>query len=126
MQISIQSLEVTYNKMPYRFIVKKVFNTSRNEISFHCWAPEDNMQAKELMKNDVLFFEWDHQKSDLSTNSDSPVSETIRQAIKANFSLERAQKYLSVFPLKYQTRKIASNKKKKINPADTIALKRKR
>lgn len=90
MQISIQSLEVTYNKMPYRFIVKKVFNTSRNEISFHCWAPEDNMQAKELMKNDVLFFEWDHQKSDLSTNSDSPVSETIRQAIKANFSLERA------------------------------------
>ncbi len=90
MQISIQSLEVTYNMMPYRFIVKKVFNTSRNEISFHCWAPEDHMQAKELMKNDVLFFEWDHQKSDLRTNSESPVSETIRQAIKANFSLERA------------------------------------
>jgi hypothetical protein len=90
MQISIQSLEVTYNKVPYRFIVKKVFNTSRNEVSFHCWAPEDNIQAKELMKNDVLLFEWDQQRSDLRSHTDSPVSETLREAIKASFSMERA------------------------------------
>jgi len=90
MQISIQSLEITYNKTPYRFIVKKVFNTSRNEVSFHCWAPEDNVQAKELTRNDVLLFEWDRQKADLLSHHQSPVSETLKTAIKERFSMELA------------------------------------
>ena len=88
MQISIQSLEITYNQVPYRFIVKKV--TSRNEVSFHCWAPEDNMHAKELMKNDVLMFEWDGQKEELRSSTESPVSEPLRQAIQKHFAIERA------------------------------------
>jgi hypothetical protein len=90
MQISIQSLEVTYNQVPYRFIVKKVFNTSRNEVTFHCWAPEDNFQAKQLMQSEVLMFEWDHQREELKTNMNTPVSETLREAIKQKFTMERA------------------------------------
>ena len=89
MQISIQSLEVTYNQVPYRFIVKKVAN-NRNEVSFHCWAPEDHLQAKELIKNDVLLFEWDHQREELKAHAENPVSEPIRQAIQKHFSMERA------------------------------------
>jgi hypothetical protein len=90
MQISIQSLEITHNKTPYRFIVKKVFNTSKNEVTFHCWAPEDNVKAKELIKSEVLMFEWDHQKEELRAYAESPVSEELQQAIKENFLLERA------------------------------------
>jgi hypothetical protein len=90
MQISIQSLEITHNKTPYRFIVKKIFNTSKNEVSFHCWAPEDNARAKELIKSDVLMFEWDGQKGELRASPNSPVSEELGQAIKENFSFERA------------------------------------
>lgn len=92
MQISIQSLEITYNKVPYRFIVKRVFNTSRNEISFHCWAPDDNTQAKNLIRNEVLMFEWDHQRAELRHNHtiESPVSDYLKQAIRENFPMERA------------------------------------
>jgi len=85
MQISIQSLEITYDKVPYRFIVKKVFNTSRNEILFHCWAPEDNTHAKKLLNNEVLLFEWDHQREELMYNSDNPVSKELKQAIQRIF-----------------------------------------
>jgi hypothetical protein len=90
MQISIQSLEITHNKTPYRFIVKKIFNTSKNEVSFHCWAPEDNAQAKALINSDVLMFEWDGLKGELRSYADTPVSDELRQAIRDNFSFERA------------------------------------
>jgi hypothetical protein len=89
MQISIQSLEVTYNKVPYRFIVKKMFNTGRNEISFHCWAPEDNEQAKNLIRNEVLMFEWDHRSMQLRHYSDHPVNHILKDAIAENFLTER-------------------------------------
>lgn len=89
MQISIQSVEITYNKVPYRFIVKKVFNSS-NEISFHCWAPEDSFQTKALIENEVLLFEWDKHRLELRAKRDSPVSEYLREAIKESFSMERA------------------------------------
>lgn len=88
MQISIQSLEITYNKAPYRFIVKKVFNTSRNEISFHCWAPEDNTSSKALINNEIIMFEWDHQREELSYNSDHPVSMELKEAIQRIFPRE--------------------------------------
>lgn len=90
MQISIQSLEITYNKVPYRFIVKKVFNTSRNEISFHCWAPEDNAPSRDLIRNEVLMFEWDQQSEELKPRTDSPVTDSIKQAIRKHFPMERA------------------------------------
>jgi hypothetical protein len=90
MQISIQSLEITHDTVPYRFIVKKVFNTSKNEITFHCWAPEDNMQTKELIKSDVLLFEWDRQNEELKPVAESPVCNELRQAIQKHFSMERA------------------------------------
>jgi hypothetical protein len=90
MQISIQSLEVTYNKVPYRFIVKKMFNTSRNETSFHCWAPEDNESAKNLIRNEVLMFEWDRQSLQLRHYSDHPVNNILKDAIAENFLSERA------------------------------------
>ncbi|HEX6915228.1 MAG TPA: hypothetical protein VF145_08290 [Chitinophagaceae bacterium] len=90
MQITIQSLEVTYNKIPYRFIVKKVVNTSRNEISFHCWAPEDNPTSKDLINNEVLLFEWDQHHEDLRPSKDHPVSQQLKQAIRECFSMERA------------------------------------
>lgn len=90
MQITIQSLEITYNTVPYRFIVKRVFNTSRNEITFHCWAPEDNLQAKELIKAEVLMFEWDAQRSELRPHNESPVSDKLREAIQEHFQMERA------------------------------------
>ena len=89
MQISLQSLEVTYNKAPYRFIVKKVFNTSRNEISFHCWAPEDNSSAKELINNEILMFEWSNEREELLHNSDHPVSKELKEAIQRIFPREK-------------------------------------
>jgi hypothetical protein len=88
MQISIQSLEVTYNKAPYRFIVKKVFNPSRNHVSFHCWAPEDNPPAKQLINNEVLMFEWDQQREELKHHSDHPVSLELKEAIQRIFPRE--------------------------------------
>jgi hypothetical protein len=90
MQITIQPLEITYNTVPYRFIVKKVFNTSRNEITFHCWAPEDNWQSRELIKTEVLMFEWDAQSAELKPHKEGPVSDTLREAIQAHFLMERA------------------------------------
>jgi len=89
MQISIQSVEITYNKTPYRFIVKKVFNTSKNELIFHCWAPEDNMHTKSLIEDQVMIFEWDDGVSDLKPVNEHPVSHYLKNAIVENFSLER-------------------------------------
>lgn len=90
MQISIQSLEITYDKVPYRFIVKRVINASRNEISFQCWAPDDNELAKNLIKNEVLMFDWNYQDSTLKYYSDHPVNNTLMQAIRDNFPMEMA------------------------------------
>ena len=89
MQISIQSLEIEVNKTPYRFIVKKMHNTSRNELVFHCWAPEDNTNAKALIQNQVLMFEWDKQKAELKPNSTNPLSDKLKQAIEATFLVEK-------------------------------------
>jgi hypothetical protein len=87
MQISIQSLEIEVNKTPYRFIVKKMYNTSRNELVFHCWAPEDNMNAKALIDNEVLMFEWDKQRAELKPNNRSPLSDQLKQAIESTFQV---------------------------------------
>lgn len=89
MQISIQSLEIEVDKKPYRFIVKKIHNTSRNELIFHCWAPEDNMNAKALINNEVLMFEWDKQKSELKPGNASPLSTRLKQAIEATFQVKQ-------------------------------------
>lgn len=88
MQIRIQSLEITYNKVPYRFIVKKMYNSSKNEISFHCWAPDDNDPSKDLINNEVLMFQWDHQREELMHNSDHPVSIELKEAIQRIFARE--------------------------------------
>ena len=90
MHISIQSLEITYNAVPYRFIVKQVANTSRNEISFHCWAPDDSRPAKELMNSSVLMFEWDHHNDVLVSEAESPLVNTLKEAIRQTFMMERA------------------------------------
>ena len=89
MQISIQSLEITYNKIPYRFIVKKVFNASKNEISFQCWAPDDNSSSKDLINNEVLMFEWDHQNEELRHQSHHAVSVELKEAIQRIFPREQ-------------------------------------
>lgn len=89
MQITIQSLEVTYNKVPYRFIVKKVFNTASNEITFQCWAPDDNNRSKDLINNEVLSFDWDHQNEELRHYSDHPVSFELKEAIQRIFPREQ-------------------------------------
>jgi len=88
MQISIQSLEIEVDKTPYRFIVKKMHNTSRNELVFHCWAPEDNPNAKSLIQNEVLMFEWDKQLAELKPKDVSAVSYEIKKAIEATFQTE--------------------------------------
>ncbi len=90
MQITIQSLEIVYNKKPYRFLVKKVYNTARNEVSFHCWAPEDNLQSNDLLKGEVILFEWDKNKLELNPTKEVPVAEELKQAIKASFAEDRA------------------------------------
>ncbi len=89
MQISIQSLEIELNKTPYRFIVKKMHNTSKNELVFHCWAPEDNMNAKALLQNEVLMFEWDEKKAEIKPHNASPLSDKLKQAIETSFSVEK-------------------------------------
>jgi hypothetical protein len=90
MQISIQSLEVTYDRVPYRFLVKRVLDTRNREITFHCWAPEDSVRAKELIRGDVLMFKWDDEYGDLKPFSEYPVTDTLKQAIRENFFMERA------------------------------------
>ena len=88
MHISIQPLEIVYNKVPYRFIVKKVFNTSRNEVSFHCWAPDGNNSSKELINNEVILFEWDDSREELRYDSEHPVSMELKEAIQRIFPIE--------------------------------------
>lgn len=87
MQISIQSLEIEFNKTPHRFIVKKLYNTSQNELLFHCWAPEDSIQSKELIDNEVLVFEWDIQHEELKPRQTNPVGDKLKQAIRASFEM---------------------------------------
>lgn len=89
MQITIQSLEITYNKTPYRFIVKKLFDTDNEKISFHCWADE-NTQAKYQVSDNVLTFEWDQQRDDFGRTTESPVSDHLKKAIRELFQMERA------------------------------------
>jgi hypothetical protein len=81
MQISIQSLEIIHNKTPYRFLVKKMHNPNANEIRFHCWAPEDSRQTKDLLKDDMILFEWDHYNEDLKIL----FQRSLGRAIKASY-----------------------------------------
>jgi hypothetical protein len=90
MQITIQSLEVTYQKVPYRFLVKKVYNSCKNEVSFHCWAPEDNSKSKDLLKGEIVLFEWDNETLELKPDKEVAVANELRQAIKASFADDRA------------------------------------
>ena len=91
MQISIQSLEIIHNKLPYRFLVKRVL-TNKNEVSFHCWAPDDHLQSKALIKNEILMFEWDEQRFELKSlkNNSGPVNEKLKEAIWDIFLKESA------------------------------------
>lgn len=90
MQITIQSLEITYQKVPYRFLVKKVYNTSKNEVSFHCWAPEDNSRSKDLLKGEIVLFEWDNETLELKPDKEVAIAHELKQAIKASFAVDRA------------------------------------
>ena len=91
MQISIQSLEIIYNKIPYRFLVKRVL-TNNNEVSFHCWAPDDQLQSKKLLNNEILMFEWDDQRFELksSKREPEPINEKLKEAIRDIFLKESA------------------------------------
>ncbi|MCE3281467.1 MAG: hypothetical protein K0Q66_204 [Chitinophagaceae bacterium] len=83
-------MEITHDRVPYRLLVKRVFNSSNSEITFHCWAPEDSSRAKELLKGDIIKFKWDDTAAELQPFAETPVADSLKRAIHEHFCMERA------------------------------------